>query len=337
MSFRKIHLVVAGFCMAVTVAHAEDAPKSDASTKPKDKGQPSRIISKVDVKPNTAATEAEAREVSFAAGRILKHIVQARDAIRDDKKDLASSHVEQSLKLEEIIEGVMPRYLVKTEINSGKLAYCDEEEVMPRYIMLFDELERHDIISPVAQAKLESQAQSSTNERKEPAKLETNGKPTNAVAVSHADMRHTSARLDIVLTKQLLNRAKKNLLEGKNHVADEALLAIQSRCVILEFEEIDLPLEEAADNLKLAEIEIKEGRHAEAKAALNVAIDQLKRYEQSVGENRGAEVKALHEEISKLTAELEKGSPSEADRQKHATRISDWWQRATKWFKSQSK
>jgi hypothetical protein len=70
---------------------------------------------------------------------------------------------------------------------------------------------------------------------------------------------------------------------------------------------------------------------------LNVAIDELKRYEKQVGDNQSAEVKALHQEITKLTAELEKGKPSETEQQKHATTISGWWQRASQMFRSKTK
>ena len=63
----------------------------------------------------------------------------------------------------------------------------------------------------------------------------------------------------------------------------------------------------------------------------------MKKYEKFAGENRGAEVKALHQEIEKLTTELDKGNISEADQQKHASKISEWWHRSTKWFKSKAK
>lgn len=132
-------------------------------------------------------------------------------------------------------------------------------------------------------------------------------------------------------------QANLKLQDGKAADADKALLAVQSGAVLLEYEEIDLPLEEAADNLKLAEIEMQEGRHVAAKAALDVAVDQLKRYEELVGDNQGAEVKSLHDDISKLTAELKSGDVSEAAQQQHAAKISGWWRRAAKWLRGKTK
>ncbi len=98
-----------------------------------------------------------------------------------------------------------------------------------------------------------------------------------------------------------------------------------------------MPLEEVADNLKLAEAELKDGDPEDAKAALHVAMDELKRYEKMVGEKRGSEVKALHQEIDKLAVELGKGTLSEAERQQQASKITEWWHTAIKWLKSKTK
>lgn len=318
-------------CLTGAFVLADDAAKSSVVTKKNENA--ARISSTVELRPASSLSDEEARQVSFAAGRILKHVVQARDALHEKARDNAAKHLDQGLKLVSIIESVLPRYQVKTEIKAENHAYLDEDTVSPRYVTLFDELERHDIISPIAQAKREASQKNQSGTEPKSATPE----PAPPIAVSHVDVQHTSAKLDLVLARNLLGVARQAVNDGKLDAADAALLALQSRGVLLEFEEVDLPLEEAADNLKLAEIEMKEGRTAEAKAALHVAIDQLKRYEKLVGDHRSAEVKALHQEITKLTNELEKGMPSESDRKKLAAEISQWWNSATKWFKNKSK
>ena len=130
-----------------SVCNAKDNAK--ATAKAKSKTPPPRIVSKVDVGPAVKLTPAESREVSFAAGRILKHVAQARRAIALKQHDQAKTHVDQALKLAGIIEGVLPKYKLKTEIKSGKLTYTDEEFITPEYITLLDELVRQDIIAPV--------------------------------------------------------------------------------------------------------------------------------------------------------------------------------------------
>lgn len=331
MSSQLLRSMAALFIFSASTVLAADPSRS--ATTPKKKAASARISSSVDVQPAAPLSDQEFREVSFTAGRILTHIARARDAIRDKKSDDAAMQVEQSLKLTAIIDNVLPHYKVKTEIKSGDLAYSDEDDVTLRYVTLFDELEHRDIISPIVQAKKEAQQKQEQKEEPDAATKKGRG----AIAISHADISHTTAKLDIVLARHMLNRAKQALDDGKTEEADESLHAVQNRGVLLEYEEIDLPLEEAADNLKLAEMEMQEGRHAEAKAALEVAIDQLKEYEELAGENRGAEVKSLHEEITKLTTELEKGKVSDADQQKHTAKISEWWNRATKWFKGATK
>jgi len=318
------------FIFAATVAFAADTPKSDS---PKKHDSPARISSNVAVNAASNLSAKEANELSFAAGRILKHVAQARHSLADKKKDDAARHVEQGVKLIAIIDHVLPHSKVKTEIKSGDLVYSDEDDVAPRYLVIFDELERRDIISPIVQAKKEAEPAPLPDQAKSATPKDT---PTQ-VAVSYADLVYSSARLDIELARRALNHAKRSLEADKLEQADKALLALQSQGVLFEYDEVELPLAEVADNLKLAETELKEGRHDDAKAALHVAMDELKRYEKMVGDKRGAEVKSLHQEIDKLAVELGKGNVSEADRQKVAAKISEWWQTATKWMKNKSK
>lgn len=283
----------------------------------------------VEVQPAAKLSDQDISQISLAAGRVLKHVSQARDAIHDKKPDQAAKHVEQGLKLLAIIDNVLPHHKIQTNIVSGELAYHDEDVLTPRYVTIFDELDRYDVISPIAQMKSESEA-------KLPMKSGT-ASPPGAVAVTHAEARYTAVRLDLIVAGHLLRRTKQDLHDGKTEEADNALHSVQTRAVMFEFDSVDLPLEEAADNLKLAEVEMSEGRTADAKAALHVAVDQLKRYEKLVGEHRGAAVKALHEEIAKLTQELDKSPPSEEERKKLAAQISEWWHSSTKWFKNKTK
>jgi len=329
MPFHKSRAIATLLCLTATTAWAGEPQKPESAQKKKTHA--SRIASVVEVQPVAPLSERDASQVSFAAGRVLKHVIQARGAIVEGKKDEAATQVEQGLKLLAIIDAAQPHVKVKTEIKSGNLAYTDEDELTPRYVTLYDELDRYDVISPVAQAKQESR------QRQNPAAGDAAKTPAGAMAFSHVDIRHSSAKLDLVVAQQMLNRTRRSLSDGKLENADESLLALLTDGVLFELEEIDLPLEEAADNLKLAEIEMKQGRTAEAKAALHVAIDQLKRYEKLAGDTRSAEVKALHQEITKLTGVLEKGMPSEEEIQKMAAQIGEWWQNTTKWFKTHTK
>ena len=48
-----------------------------------------------------------------------------------------------------IIDCVLPHFKVKTQISSGDISYADEDDVTPRFVTLFEEIDRHDVISPV--------------------------------------------------------------------------------------------------------------------------------------------------------------------------------------------
>jgi hypothetical protein len=224
---------------------------------------------------------------------------------------------------------VLPRFKMKTNISSGDLIYSDEDEFTPEFITIYEELERRDIASPVLRAKTETAQTASIQPGKNEA-LPGKG----AIYFSQADIDYTSMKLDVDLARRLLHEAKQAMCDADPKQADVALANLQAMAVLLEYDEIDLPLEQAADNLKLGEVEMNAGRYEAAKAALNAASDELEKYEKQTGETRSKEVKALHKEIRALTLDLDRGSPSEEDAQRHASRISEWWARTTKWFRN---
>jgi len=112
--------------------------------------------------------------------------------------------------------------------------------------------------------------------------------------------------------------------------ADSALLKIQTRGVLFDLVEDYLPLREAADNIKLAEYEFKNGQAKEAETALQVASDALKDYEKIASENRAKDVKRLHQEIDDLSGKLEHPK----DQAGVAKKMASWWERVAKWLKS---
>jgi len=290
-----------------------------------------RITSKVDVSTVSQMSEKEAREVAFAANRILRHVALAREDIESKKHDKAAHEVDQATRLVQIIDDVLPHYKLKTNIKSSKHSYQAEEVVTPRYITLFQELDQVDLVTPIARAKKEVAANFASK---------SGGQARQAKSVvpivSADDLDYTTIRFDFLLAKKMLKIANADLKSGQHseHLkADTALRTLQAGGVLFEYDEVNQPLKQVADNLKLAEDELQRGRHVEANDALKVAADELKRYEKSVGENRAKEVKLLHGEITKLTATLEKGKPTDAEAKQHAASIAKFWNRVTKWFK----
>ncbi len=144
--------------------------------------------------------------------------------------------------------------------------------------------------------------------------------------------RRSSMKLNVALAADALALAKEELDSDKTDAADAALAVLQSEGVIFEFDEVELPLLEAADNLKLAELQIGEGNVAAARATLKVASDDLKRYEQITGESRAKDVRELHHKIDKLIDAMEDREHS-GELKKAGQEIESYWRHVVKWFK----
>jgi len=277
----------------------------------------SRITSTIDAQPTSKLTAEESQAVSVAAGRILKHVNDARVAIEEEKKKAALQDVKKGLTLVKIIEQAVPRMKVKAEIQAGDIKYQHEEEKKQSLIPIFEELDQVDVVGPTKGAKTEKGSKSGKS-------------PSVPPAVTFAGIEFTSLDLNLPLAKRNLTRAKKALEDNRSDDADLALLDIQTRGVLFGLVEEYLPLREAADNLKLAEYEFKNGQTKEALAALKVASDALKDYEKTAGENRSKDVKKLHQEIDDLSGKLE----HQKDQKGVVKKIASWWDRVTKWLKS---
>lgn len=276
-----------------------------------------RITSTIDAQPTFTLTEEESKAVSVAAGRILKHVNDARVALEEKQTKAALGHIEQGLTLVKIIEQAVPPVKVKADIQAGAMTYHHEEEMQQGIIPIYEELDQVEVVGPVKRAKQEK-SQISNETR------------SGASAVTYEGTEFTSLDLDLPLAKRNLGRAKKALEDDKSDDADTALLAIQTRGVLFTLLEEHLPLREAADNLKLAEYEFKNGQANEAKSALKVASDALKEYEKNSGENRAKDVKKIHQEIDDLSGKLDQ----QTDREGVMKKMTSWWDRVAKWLKS---
>ena len=70
----------------------------------------------------------------------------------------------------------------------------------------------------------------------------------------YSQWRRSTMKRNVVLAGDALELAKSELNKDKNDNADSALSLIQTAGVTFEFDEVELPLIEAADNLKLASV-----------------------------------------------------------------------------------
>ena len=290
----------------------------------------SRITANTDIKPVVTLSADESRAVSLAAGRILLHTDRARQAIANKDKKTALAEINKGLTLVKVIEQALPKYEVTTEIKSGDVVYNTKEEVSDSYVPVFDEQYIEDVVAPVVRAKRKSHAASRMKQWKHTGKKAKKTSPPMAEAFSM--WRRSSMKLNVALAADALALAKEELDSDKTDAADAALAVLQSEGVIFEFDEVELPLLEAADNLKLAELQIGEGNVAAARATLKVASDDLKRYEQITGESRAKDVRELHHKIDKLIDAMEDREHS-GELKKAGQEIESYWRHVVKWFK----
>ena len=275
-----------------------------------------RITSTITAEPSAELTPEESQAVSVAAGRILRHVNEARMAIEEKNTKAALEDVAQGLKLVKIIQNALPPIKVKADIQSGNIKYQSEEQFQQPLIPIFQELDQVDVIGPTARAKKEANHTAAT-------------KSTGSSAITYSGEEFTSLNLDLPFAQRNLERSQKALKEKKLDAADSALEAIQTRGVLFDLIEDYLPLREAAENFKLAEFEVKQGQFKEAKAALKTASNALSSYEKTAREPRSKEVKALKQEIDDLSGKIDQQQDQEGVRKK----IANWWQRVTHWLK----
>ncbi len=280
-----------------------------------------RIIAEMDIKPMTTLSAQESQAMSLAAGRVLLHTEDARIALLAEDKETALKEIEQGLTLVKLIENTIPKYKVTTTIKAGDVTYSDEDKVNKRFVQVFNEQYIEDVIAPVVQAKAK--------------RLKHRGhKSGHASAIEdYSIWSQSTMKLDIVMAGDALALAREELDKGHFDNADVALALLQTEGVVFEYFAVELPLSEAADDLKLAQLEISEGKTDQAQATLERASDNLKKYEAISGESRAKEVRQLNKEINKLSQSLAKGDRSGSALEKAGKEIASYWDRVVNWFK----
>jgi YfdX protein len=279
------------------------------------------ITSTVDVTPPTQQlTGDEWRSISLSAGRVLRHVDQALDALAEQKKDVASANIGKGLMLIKIVDDTLPPTLVKTEVKGDGLTYQDEDSIKPAFVPIYREYDNVDVVSSVtAEKQLAGAAQ--------PASPAT--RSADAPEYTYAGFDYTGIKLNLRLAKRDLLLAQKLVEQGDTKGAAAALHYIQAAGVIFEFSSEREPLVRAMDNLRLAETELKANRPDQAKTALTGAEDALRNYGKLAGESRSKEVTELNKDV----AEVARNIANEKE-ESFSKKISSWWDKCELWFRS---
>jgi len=273
-----------------------------------------KIISTVDVKPESTLTNQEKETISMSAGQLLIHVDRARTDLKTKNIEAAGTEIDKAIQLGKIIKSVLPIYDIKTEIKAGDQHYTDEAKVQLPLVTLHEELNTVEILKPIHIAKREAFKKT----------VGVQGRNT----VADVEIRDAKAQLDIDSTMAELDDAQKALAGTKFEEADTALKNIEGD-IVFEYVVAEMPLEKAQANLILARKAFKENKPVQAKAELQAAADALEQYSKTAGTNREKEIADLRKEIQTLCSEKCDTATSEET-------ITKCWHKLATWSEGQA-
>jgi hypothetical protein len=294
------------------------------------------VNEEVTLQAGRTVTPADERVISSAAGKVLRHIAQARADLHGDKPDpeAAQTHIDHARSLLDIIGAVAPTTQVKDRIWVAQkhLEYQNTEEVLPDLVPIYASLEELVEYLPTAKAKAH------VDEAKQA--LEEGDKKGANEALEAADDALLYVEMDLPLssTRQLVAQASADLAKGDNQAAEQALARAEDNVVFLSVT-FDAPLTHARAALWRARQSYAIGETEAAKADLGAAVRYLGEAAKSEDPRTRDDAAALLTQVRSLSADLETNGEGVGDRLEHtwartkalseraAEQIATGWQR----------
>lgn len=257
-------------------------------------------------------SQADFRQVSLLASRILVHLDEASKQLIDGRGDAAKPELEQTQTLVGIIRDILPVTTVETVVKdqSGKEVYRDVDTVQNDRIPIFRHMIEVDVIEPVVELK-NLDAEGLT-----PVELK-------GMRLADAEVINTSVLLDLSYVERKINRALEQLEQAD--VALASVVLAQTDGVQFITNKVESPLVAAQSALRLAELQIEDQRYEAAEENLSLARLNLDAYRQALGEQAGGKVDELRNQIEALSGKLRQ----EGARKK----VRGFWDRITSWFR----
>ncbi len=255
---------------------------------------------------STAASSANsqsAKHMTQLATKLLQQVTDAKQAISNNNKQAALKDVNQALA------------------DRNQLASVAKANGYNLVVPLYTEFDESSTLAPLISARKGNQ----------------NSKPKNAlnsytpITVDQVSGEYTFIGLDLDKAKTRLEAAKTALNNGNNQAASDSLDAIGTD-LVMETDQMSLPLLAARENLNIAESAVKNGHNKEAAAALKEASTDLNKYVDANANSQHAEdAKNLSKTIDAYSNTL---SQSHAG---SAAKIDGWWHQVDNWFNHPSK
>lgn len=194
----------------------------------------------------------DARQISVLASRILAHVHNAARFLGEEKTDQARAELEHAQTLAKIVREMLPVTVVSTTTTDarGKEVYRYEDRVQDDQIPIVEGLINVEVVQPIVEAKKEQAA-------------------LKGLQLADADLIHTAVLLNLDYVESKIRQALAKLKEPDK--ARSELLAASAIGVRFVTHKEDHPLVNVQAALRLAEQQVREGKHEGAKANLQLA------------------------------------------------------------------
>ncbi len=259
------------------------------------------------------------RKVGLAAGQLLMHVNKAREQLARDNVSAAQEQVDKALVLSRIIEQNNPVFSVSTKITSGDLEYDDESTVSVPLVPVYSELTQAVVLGPIVASRHMEDVSDTQRKGKD---YEVRARTSSLVR--DVTVLGSTAYLHLPQTKANLQEVLEQLKHNNSQRAQALLMAVQQG-VVLSYNEMDIPIIQARDNLAIARVLARQGQIEDTRRALNASAGALDKYERQAGEAQSNDVRTVKKEILFSAESVQEGDSS------LAARIDDWSQQMTEW------
>jgi hypothetical protein len=268
------------------------------------------VQEQVTVSPLSRISPREERVLSSAAAKVLRHIVEARTAIRNKEPESAKSELQRAQTLLNIIETALPTTEVKDRIWVAKqhLEYKNSEEVVPDLIPIYSSLDELVDIMPVKEAQEHLQQAKADLEKGKKDKAKEELEATDEALV------YTEIDLPFASTRQRVSQALTDLAKGDSQKAEKALQEAESNVVFLSVG-VDEPMVSARSLIWTASQHYAAGDKKLARSEIQQAISFLEAAKKSPDKVTRSEAKDLLDRAKSLEAKMESSSDLTSDLQ----------------------
>lgn len=238
-----------------------------------------------------------AKDVTQLTGSLLRQVDAARHSILTHDKQAASNDIDKALA------------------DRAKLASLAKSDRLGSVIPLYSEFDEDSTLAPVMAAR----------KKAPPSRAPAAANSYTPITVDQVAGAFTFIGLDLHKARARLEAAKTALANNNEQAASDSLAAVEDD-LIMESDQVNLPLLAARENLGIAGNAVKDGHAREASACLKQASEDLNQFAGSAQAQHAEQAKTLSEKIASFAQSLNRNESNAS------TKIDGWWHEVDGWF-----